>query len=94
MLSVTNPNYSDGGEALTDGAFSGFEDHLETNVCPDADSNNVKLPHAEETISGISLNPRNDERVFGNRFLGVYDRMIMDAVPVKDVLGGPTPASV
>lgn len=95
VLSVSNPNYSD-GEALTDGAFSGFEDHLETINSKEADSLNAKISYQEDTIcnSGISLNNRNEERLVGNRFHGVYDRMILDSVPVKEVLGGPIPTTV
>lgn len=91
VLSVSNPNYSD-TEALTDGAFSGFEDHLNEINHQDM----VKMAYNEDTIGSgdISANPRYDERPLGNRFHGVYDRLILDAVPVKDVLGGPIPAPV
>lgn len=95
VLSVTNPNYSE-AETLTDGAFSGFEDHHDTINNPDSDSCLVKMPYNEDKLcnSGIMLNPRNEERPNGNRFHGVYDRLTLDAVPVKDVLGGPIPAPV
>lgn len=93
VLSVTNPNYSD-AETLTDGVFDGFDKNVQTINGLEDDKCIVKMVYNEETISSkdIPLHARNDERLVGKRFNGVYDRMIVDAVPVKDVLGGPIPA--
>lgn len=95
VLSVSNPNYSDTEGPTTDGAFSGFEDQFTMSHDRDADSFLVKMSYNEDSIcSGISTEPRNEERPVANRFSGVYDRLVLDAVNVKEVLGGPTPASV
>lgn len=91
---MSNPNYSDTDAPTTDGAFGGFDENSDGLDDRDAESGSTKAAYNDDTNCGSSSKQRCVDRPNINRFNGVFDRLVLDSVPVKDVIDGPIPAAV